>query len=1104
LNRAEASWTGGLGSPPGVGDVIGPYRVLELIGTGGMASVFRAAHDGSDVALKVLNPARVLPEDVRRFTREFRSLSRMDHEHIVRVFEAGVHEGYPWISMELVDGTDLEAEISRWKRDPPEDRWERVTRILTGLCKGLAYIHDLGLVHRDLKPSNILVTRDGTPKISDFGVVKSEDNSHATDLTAGGRLVGTVAFMAPELITDEPIDGRADLYALGAVLYLMGTLRRPIEAESVAGYLARHLTEVPRPLGELEPSAPPILERIAARLLQKDRTYRYPTAQAVLQALERPDNQDGPPVRGRDAIQSRWTEVLLGLQQNGVGGAIGFVGPMGSGRSHLLRALADQARSHGIEVAFVAGTSSDPLETLSLALGVPSGRFEELAERIGSTPAVIAVDDLDRAPSKVIDSLARMLRQRVALDVRPVLVAFTAADAEGNLAAVVHGESTGIPCEILAIGPVGAHAVLAMLRDRRLVGPVAPVLARRLHQECGGMPGPIVQQLDALVDEHWLGNAGDRLDARRPIEEFRRGELPVPTGARRRIVTTTGSLDPEQRDVCELLAVLDRPASTGLLERCRPHDSDTPRVLDALVRLGIMSRTAVDAREVVTLVDPYTARVLRSELSPERRRDIHHAIGKALAARRRRSSGEEVAFHLRMAGDHAGAYPLYVQAARRVARDGRFAEVIDLCSVADELRAAGEAELAPVPAAHLRRWLYLLRGEALLARRGWDEAVAPLSEALAAARIEGDPGAMARCLVSLGRAHYRAGRFAVAEPLLRESLTIALPDAPERTGALRALADIALRLGRLDEAERLWTEALAVSLDTGNKDVEARSRRGLAHLRAIQGDLDAASELLAESDQLLGPEGDYRVRAGVLARAVELDTAAGRLASAAYRADILIELARRHGMCERLPEAYALLAELRLRVGDHEGAHAATQQNVVFTRATAGIGWEPRLRAARALAELGHRAEAIAALPAEEEVPSSAVDDPPAQLAAVRAQLIAEDDPLRARDLAGWAMSRPPPLLSLAGARVALDSARALLRAGSTGAARNAVKHGLARLGSGGDGLRLELLVVMQEVAPDPRVTDALGALAARAVPQLPPGTHDSFAARPVIRDIVA
>jgi tetratricopeptide (TPR) repeat protein len=413
-------------------------------------------------------------------------------------------------------------------------------------------------------------------------------------------------------------------------------------------------------------------------------------------------------------------------------------------------------------------------------------------------------------------------------------------------------------------------------------------------------------------------------------------------------------------------------------------------------------------------------------------------------------------------------------------------------------------ELAPIPAAHLRRWLFLLRGEASLARRGWDEAVGPLTEALAAARIEEDPGAVARCLASLGRAHYRAGRFAVAEPLLRESLTTAPADAPERTGALRALADIALRVGRLDEAERLWTEALSVSLDTGNKDVEARSRRGLAHLRAIQGDLDAAAELLAEADQLLGPEGDYRVRAGVLARAVELDTAAGRLGSAAYRADILIELARRHGMCERLPEAYALLAELRLRVGDREGARDATQQNVVFTRASAGIGWEPRLRAARALAELGHRAEALAALPAEDEVPSSPVDDPPAQLAAVRAQLIADDDPLRARDLAGWAMTRPAPLLSLAGARIALDSARALHRAGSSGAARNAVKHGLARLGSGGDGLRLELLVVMQEIAPDPRVTDALGALAARTMPLLPPGAQDTFAARPVIRDVVA
>ncbi len=227
---SQPQWSGGLGPHPAPGDRVGPYQLQELVGTGGLATVFRALRldsrgsvvsgdvPGAEAAVKVLNPARVLPEEVKRFTREYRALARMNHENIVRVFEAGVHQGYPWISMEYVAGTDLDTEIDRWKTEDPRDRWERVLKILRGLCRGLGYVHDLGLIHRDLKPSNVLLTRAGEAKISDFGVVKSGDSTQTTQLTMAGRLVGTVAFMAPELITDEGVDRRADLYALGAVL----------------------------------------------------------------------------------------------------------------------------------------------------------------------------------------------------------------------------------------------------------------------------------------------------------------------------------------------------------------------------------------------------------------------------------------------------------------------------------------------------------------------------------------------------------------------------------------------------------------------------------------------------------------------------------------------------------------------------------------------------------------------------------------------------------------------------------------------------------------------------------------------------------------------
>ena len=157
-----------LGPTPVAGDEVGPYRLETVLGAGGMATVFRARDArGGEVAVKVLNPARVPPEEVKRFTREYEALSRMDHKNIVAVHAAGVHEGYPWIAMELVDGTDLGSLIEKWKADPPTDRYERIETLMRGLCHGLQYVHDKGLIHRDIKPGNILVTASGEPKYWD-------------------------------------------------------------------------------------------------------------------------------------------------------------------------------------------------------------------------------------------------------------------------------------------------------------------------------------------------------------------------------------------------------------------------------------------------------------------------------------------------------------------------------------------------------------------------------------------------------------------------------------------------------------------------------------------------------------------------------------------------------------------------------------------------------------------------------------------------------------------------------------------------------------------------------------------------------------------------
>ena len=1105
--------SGGTGKHPTVGDHVGAYHIVSQLGAGGMATVFRArGPDGTDVALKVLDPGRVVEEDVKRFTREYKALKRIDHPNVVAVYEAGVHDHYPWLAMELVEGSDLESEIEAWQRSPPPDRHERIERIVRGLCRGLQYVHDLGMIHRDLKPSNVLIGADGEPKLSDFGVVKGGSNTANTQLTMAGRLVGTVAFMAPELITAEGVDRRADLYALGAVIYLMLTFRRPIEAGSVAGYLARHLTEVPKAPHEHDPSTPPYLERICQRLLQKDPSWRYPSAQAVAQALDRRDQGDALPVRGRDGEMTPFGRRLIALQE-GAGGSLVILGPNGSGKSHLLQAFVDQARANELAVAF---TAASPKGTLSRLLEAAGGTadgtvndLKRLARLVRGTPWVLIVDDLDRASAGAVSALSRLMRQRVGLEGEPTLLVFSATEGQGELAPLISGESTGLPSAVHHLGPLDPKSVTAMLRDRGIAGPAAPTLGRRLHADYGGQPGPIVEQLTAMIDNGWFVDSGAGLKAARPLEELRRHELPVPRAVADDVTARVEALEPAARDLVELLALLDRPASEALLQRCVAGDPDAvaqvPTLVDQLVQQGLLLRLQADAQEQVTLAHPCGARVIRKGMDGHRRRHHHGRVARALKARRRRANALEIAYHRRMSGDIEGAYPQYVQAARRAARDGRFGEVLEICQQGQQLRSQAERSLDPEERARMARWLYLLEGEALLARRAWEDAQRALEHAVAQARNEDDDAAVGRCVAALGRALYRQGRFDEAEPVLREAVERSGEHASERGGALRALADIELREGRMADAKRLFQQALDAAIDTGNRDAEARARRGLAHHRAIGGRLDDAAKLLSEADDLLASGAEHRVRAGVLARLTELEAAAGRMGSAVWRAESLVELARQHGMADRLPTAYGLLADILWFLGDAEEAHDAAQQALVFAKAQSSPAWQARLQVARVLHLLGQHEAAANALPATEDLPRSPIDDPPAQLAAMRARLCAGTDPLRARDLAAWAQGREAPRLSLRGARIALDCALALTQAQQVEGARSAVKRGLKQLtGPGGDALRLELLVAMHQAQPDPRVLHALAQIAPRIEGQLPPTAVDTFRARPVVREALA
>ena len=209
-----------------IGKSFGAYKVLDRIGEGGMAVVYRAYQEslGRYAAIKVLRSELAHDSEfVTRFRREAQAVAQLNHPNILQVYDAGVANGVYYIAMGFVDGGSLKDLIEQGPLDP-----QYAASVGAQLADALNYAHKLGIVHRDVKPSNVLMTRDGRPMLTDFGIAKALYESAA--LTRTGTSIGTPEYMAPEQIQGQPVDGRTDIYALGIVLYEMATGWAPFSA----------------------------------------------------------------------------------------------------------------------------------------------------------------------------------------------------------------------------------------------------------------------------------------------------------------------------------------------------------------------------------------------------------------------------------------------------------------------------------------------------------------------------------------------------------------------------------------------------------------------------------------------------------------------------------------------------------------------------------------------------------------------------------------------------------------------------------------------------------------------------------------------------------
>jgi tetratricopeptide (TPR) repeat protein len=938
---------------------IGSYDVLSALGEGGAAELFVAAPvdaPGQRVALKILRGV-ANEEETARLRREFRALRRLDHPNVLGVRDWGVTDGRPWYAMELVDGEDLRKVGPRWQSLEPEDRFTRVHALLVSVARALAYIHEHGIVHRDVSPGNILVGGDGAVKLMDFGLA----TDRASQLTGVGEVMGTLAFTAPEQITGARVDGRADLYGLGAVLYVLLTGRRPFQAHTAQALLEQQMHAVPRPPRELDPLVPEPLEQVCLRLLAKEPGSRFASAAhllAVLGDAEEPRERGvwPPQFVGRTDVRAWLSEALEDADQRRRGAALVLTGPSGVGKTRLLDVADQTARRRGLRVvrgrcrrhdrpfgAFFSvyeglggRDGTDPMLDAAFDPERGDGRIERYAviaafrERLlRYAPCVVVIDEVEKADAATRELLNYLVRNTVEHGDDAVVFALGGeVDIEGPQALLqgLHNvrrvrlmpfQSGEVEEILLALVPSSAAAL---------------ALAARLHEETEGSPAYLADMLRALVDEGVLAKQGDRYALTLAAEAVSRSSLPLPQSLRAALGERIEPLSPMARDVARVVALSRRGLDFEVL--LEVVGAPEPDILDALAELvddGIVREDQRGSAPRVELAEARLREVLLADTPADELADRHRQLGERLEVRHRRSLAavvEDLAWHFEQAGRPGKACAYLARTAARQMGQANYEEALFFLDRARAMEPLARPVLLLEEADQRRATIDLDRSRALFHLGRWDEAREAATAALATSEALGDPARVAEAAAELGRIHRNRARLAEAETALERALQAAeqTPDRRLRLLPLYELAALRWGLGAVDEAEAMWTASMNLARELGDEAAEASAYRGLGIIAFGQGrsaEARAHQEASAERFERLGMLDPLAV---TWVNLIELYKLMGRLPRAVKLADRMIaqsrELRHGHGMAMGLAWRSRLLAVL----GRHDDARRTAQE----------------------------------------------------------------------------------------------------------------------------------------------------------------------------------
>ncbi|MGE5140049.1 MAG: protein kinase domain-containing protein [Rudaea sp.] len=841
--------------------LLGRYQIEEEIGRGGMGTICRA-HDtllDRDVAVKLLNEKGLGTAGRARLLNEARAVAQLNHPNIVAVYDAGEADGSTFVVMELVHGDSLQEK-------PPKEIAEIVT-IAQQVCAALAHAHAHGIVHRDLKLENVLITPDGVAKLADFGLARSV----ASRLTTEGGIVGTVFYLAPELALGQPFDGRADLYALGVMLYELTTGRLPFTAEDPLAIISQHLYAPVVPPRAHNASIPPGLEAVILQLMAKKPEDRPASAAEVRERLEHLDSAPLPAeapslldriARGRFVGREReMAEAELRWQRAraGEGQVLLVSGEPGIGKTRFVRELLIKARVSGgraltgecyaegsapyaaiaqmLREAFDDSSLGDlalaPSTLVDLIAIAPdlSARFPGLppnpaldpqseqlrvfesavawcAALAARAPLLLFIDDAHWADGATLALLRHIARRTRKL---PVLIVATYREVELDEARPWNQVQLDLNRQRLAIRlKLGrlSQAETGELLKAMLQEEVTPDFLKAIYRETEGNPFFAEEVCKTLVEEGKL--AFENGCWCQPGLE----DLEIPQSVRLAIQARVGILPAEAQETLRLAAVLGREFDFDTLARSSElGEEELITALEAAQRAQLVEEIRGRNSHVTFAFSHALIRLTLLETVGGLRRKRMHRRAAAATAAVHPTDFEAIARHFREAGETEQARVYYARAGDRALSIYAYGEAEHAFRLALELGGA-EAE---------RMHLLTGLGDSLSPRGRLEEAIQVWCEAIEKAQAVEDYAQVAELYTRASRASWMGGDMPRGLALAQEGLA-AVGDQQESIALARLLHETAraLYFNSLPALARPMCER---ALDTARRlhDVQAQA-----------------------------------------------------------------------------------------------------------------------------------------------------------------------------------------------------------------------------------------------------------------------------------------